>query len=138
MSRIGSCPRGFKAFQRTPALSFVQIYEAARSYPQSGVKDWKDVWRIYYYPEFGTASVMVRQGWNHLETQIDYNTGKVLAVDIRGKDLLEDIHELKFLGAHYWLTIPMSLIFMLSLISGVVMFFIQPVKTQVKRIFKAA
>ena len=111
-------PARIQGVSTTPSLSFVQIYEAARSYPQSGVKDWKDVWRIYYYPEFGTASVMVRQGWNHLETQIDYNTGKVLEVDIRGKDLLEDIHELKFLGAHYWLTIPMTIFLCLSLVSG--------------------
>jgi hypothetical protein len=116
-------PKKIPGVSSTPTLPFPAVYEAAQAVPAAGVKGWEDVWRIYYYPHDGTASVMVRHGTRPIETQIDFTTGKVLDVSERAKDLLEDIHEGKFYNAHLWWFLPTHLVALLLWLTGVVMAF---------------
>ena len=36
---------------KVPELEFVQALDTARQYPEYGVRDWEDVWRMYVYPD---------------------------------------------------------------------------------------
>lgn len=114
-------PKKIQGVSTTPTRPFPAMYEAAKAVPAAQVKSWEDVWRIYYYPNYGTASVMVRHGPRPVETQIDFNSGKVLDVSVRGKDLLEDIHEGKFYNAHLWWFLPTHLVALVLWLTGVVM-----------------
>jgi hypothetical protein len=66
---------------------------------------------------------MVRHGARPVETQIDFNTGSVLDVSVRTKDLLEDLHEGKFYNAHLWWFLPAHLVALVLWLSGVMMSF---------------
>lgn len=101
----------------TPQVSFVQLYETVRQQPESGIHDWKDLWRIYVYPNDGISAVRAK---NRQEFQIDSASGEVLQVAIRRKDWLEDIHEGKWQGLNLWLFLPVHILSLILWVTGAV------------------
>ena len=86
-----------------PTLSFEEALAKARAIPDIGVSEWKDVWRVYVYPARGLIQIRAK---NLQEIQLDAATGDVLQVAVRRTDLIEDIHEGRWMGANFWLFLP--------------------------------
>ena len=102
----------------TPKLEFEQALAKAALLPRRGVTNWPDVWRIYVYPSRGIVSIRAR---NRQQIQLDAQTGELLDVSIRRTDLIEDIHEGKWLGANLWLFLPIHIISIFLWLLGVIM-----------------
>ena len=100
-----------------PSLEFTQVLETARRYPEYGVKDWEDVWRIYVYPNQGVTTIRAK---NKQEFQIDSSTGEVLQVAVRRTDWLEDVHEGKWMGLNLWLFLPVHILSLVLWLTGAI------------------
>ena len=103
--------------EKIPQIEFVQILDTARQYPEYGVRDWQDVWRIYVYPDRGITTIRAQ---NRQEFQIDSTTGKVLQIATRRTDWLEDIHEGKWMGLNLWLFLPVHIISLILWLTGTI------------------
>ena len=100
-----------------PSVEYVQVLETARQVPDYGVNEWKDVWRVYVYPNQGTTTVRAK---NRQELQIDSATGEVLQVAVRRTDWLEDIHEGKWNGLNLWLFLPVHVLSLFLWLTGAI------------------
>ena len=100
-----------------PSWEFTQALETARKYPEYGVKDWEDVWRIYVYPNQGITTIRAK---NKQEFQIDSSTGEVLQVAVRRTDWLEDVHEGKWMGLNLWLFLPVHILSLVLWLTGAI------------------
>ena len=100
-----------------PSLEFTQVLETARQYPEYGVKDWEDVWRVYVYPDKGITTIRAK---NKQEFQIDSSTGEVLQVAVRRTDWLEDVHEGKWMGLNLWLFLPVHILSLILWLTGTI------------------
>ena len=100
-----------------PNIEFTQVLETARQYPEYGVKDWEDVWRIYVYPNQGITTIRAK---NKQEFQIDSSTGEVLQVAVRRTDWLEDLHEGKWMGLNLWLFLPVHILSLILWLTGTI------------------
>lgn len=100
-----------------PSLEFARVLETARQYPEYGVKDWEDVWRVYVYPDRGITTIRAK---NKQEFQIDSSTGDVLQVAIRRTDWLEDVHEGKWMGLNLWLFLPVHILSLVLWLTGAI------------------
>ena len=100
-----------------PSLEFTQALETARKYPEYGVKDWEDVWRVYVYPNQGITTIRAK---NKQEFQIDSSTGEVLQVAVRRTDWLEDVHEGKWMGLNLWLFLPVHILSLVLWLTGAI------------------
>ena len=103
-----------------PEIEFVQVLETARQLPEYDVQEWKDVWRIYVYPNKGITTVRAK---NRQELQIDSSTGEVLQVAIRRLDWLENIHEGKWMGLNLWLFLPVHILSLILWLTGTIVAF---------------
>ena len=102
---------------KVPELEFVQVLSVARQYPEYGVRDWEDVWRMYVYPDKGITTIRAE---NRQEFQIDSATGDVLQVATRRTDWLEDIHEGKWMGLNLWLFLPVHILSLILWLTGTI------------------
>ncbi len=100
-----------------PQIEFTQVLDTARQFPEYGVQDWKDVWRIYVYPNKGVTTIRAE---NRQEFQIDSATGEVLQVAVRRTDWLEDIHEGKWMGLNLWLFLPVHIVSLILWVTGAI------------------
>ena len=100
-----------------PKIEFPQVLETARQFPEYGVSDWKDVWRVYVYPNKGITTIRAQ---NRQEFQIDSATGEVLQVAIRRTDWLEDVHEGKWMGLNLWLFLPVHILSLVLWLTGAI------------------
>lgn len=100
-----------------PQVEFTQVLETASQTPDSGVKDWQDVWRVYVYPNQGITTVRAK---NRQELQIDSATGDVLQLATRRTDWLEDIHEGKWMGLNLWLFLPVHILSLILWLTGAI------------------
>ena len=100
-----------------PTLEFDRVLETARQYPEYGVEDWKDVWRVYVYPNEGVTTIRAK---NKQEFQIDSSTGEVLQVAVRRTDWLEDVHEGKWMGLNLWLFLPVHILSLVLWLTGTI------------------
>ncbi len=100
---------------KVPQIEFAQVLETAQQLPEYGVQEWKDVWRVYVYPNKGVTTIRAK---NRQEFQIDSATGEVLQVAIRRTDWLEDIHEGKWMGMNLWLFLPVHILALLLWVTG--------------------
>ncbi|AOY83732.1 PepSY-associated TM helix domain-containing protein [Moorena producens JHB] len=100
-----------------PEVEFVQVLDTARQMPEYGVENWKDVWRVYVYPNKGITTIRAK---NRQEFQIDSTTGEVLQVAIRRTDWLEDIHEGKWHKLNLWLFLPVHVLSLFLWVTGAV------------------
>lgn len=101
----------------TPQIEFAQVLETAQRLPEYGVQDWKDVWRVYVYPNQGVTTIRAK---NRQEFQIDSSSGDILQVATRRTDWLEDIHEGKWHGLNLWLFLPVHILSLLLWLTGAV------------------
>ena len=100
-----------------PKIEFPQVLETARQFPEYGVSDWKDVWRVYVYPNKGITTIRAQ---NRQEFQIDSATGEVLQVAVRRTDWLEDVHEGKWMGLNLWLFLPVHILSLVLWLTGAI------------------
>lgn len=100
-----------------PKIEFVQALETARQFPEYGVADWKDVWRVYVYPNQGITTIRAK---NRQEFQIDSTTGEVLQVAVRRTDWLENVHEGKWMGLNLWLFLPVHILSLVLWLTGTI------------------
>ncbi|MFG6093832.1 PepSY domain-containing protein [Leptothoe sp. ISB3NOV94-8A] len=100
-----------------PAIEFTQALETAQQRPSYGVEDWKDVWRLYVYPDQGVTTIRAK---NHQELQLDSATGDILQVAVRRTDWLEDVHEGKWHELNLWLFLPVHVLSLLLWLTGTV------------------
>jgi uncharacterized iron-regulated membrane protein len=108
---------------KTPAIPLETMLEAARSHPDVGVKGWDDIERIDIQPGKGIAKVLARSRW---EIQVDLKTGEVLQVAYRRSDLIESLHDGSWFhdGAKMWVFLPVALIVLGLLGTGIYLFFL--------------
>jgi len=100
-----------------PELQFTEVMRKANLISGVDLSRWEDVWRFYVYPNEGVVSVRSRNSW---QTQFDLNTGELLDLSVRRTDLIEDIHEGKWMGANLWLFLPVHVISIFMWFFGVV------------------
>lgn len=103
-----------------PQMEFVQMLETAQQTPDAGVGEWKDVWRMYVYPNEGVTTIRAE---NKQETQIDSQTGEVLQVATRRTDWLEDVHEGKWMGLNLKLFLPVHILSLFLWLTGTIVAF---------------
>lgn len=100
-----------------PQLQFTQILATARQYPEYGVENWEDVWRMYVYPDRGISTIRAA---NKQEFQIDSTTGEVLQVAVRRTDWLEDLHEGNWMGLNLRLFLPVHILSLILWLTGTI------------------
>ena len=100
-----------------PQIEFVQVLETARQTPEYDVQEWKDIWRVYVYPNKGITTIRAK---NREELQLDSETGEVLQIATRRTDWLEDIHEGKWMGMNLWLFLPVHILSLILWVTGAV------------------
>ncbi|MEM6254073.1 MAG: PepSY-associated TM helix domain-containing protein [Cyanobacteria bacterium P01_D01_bin.156] len=100
-----------------PQMEFVQVLETARQTSNFNVQDWKDVWRVYVYPNKGITTIRAK---NRQELQVDSSTGEVLQVAIRRTDWLEDIHEGKWMGLNLTFFLPVHILSLFLWLTGTI------------------
>ena len=109
----------------TPKVEIVDIFESAKEYPQYDISEWKDVWRIYVYPNKGVSTVRAK---NRNELQFDSETGELLQAQVRRADFLEDLHEGKLadiglVDMNLWLFLPVNILSLVLWLTGFLVLF---------------
>ena len=110
-----------------PSLSFEQILTVVKTVESAQISSWDDIDRLDVRPSKGMLKVRSN---NNVEIQIDSGSGEVLQVAIRRTDFIESIHDGTFFekNANLWLMLPVALISIVLLISGVILFFVPYLK----------
>ena len=109
-------PERQQGVSKIPTLEFTEILETAKKLKGLKLNSWDEVWRIYIYPNDGIVSVRTKDLW---EAQFDSNTGELLDLSVRRTDLLEDIHEGKWLKANWWFFLPAHIVAIIAWFFGV-------------------
>lgn len=124
-------PPTAKSATAEPSLAFEQILSVAKSVDSAQIKTWKDIDRLDVRPNKGIIKI---RSENDVEIQIDSGTGEILHVAVRRSDFIESIHDGTFFekNANLWLVLPVTLIFIFILITGVILF-INPFLNKNKR-----
>lgn len=120
-------PPTIKGQSIEPTLSFEQILTVAKSVDSAQISSWDDINRLDVRPNKGMLKVRSN---NDVEIQIDSGSGEVLHVAIRRSDFIESIHDGTFFekNANLWLMLPVALISIVLLITGVILFFVPYLK----------
>jgi uncharacterized iron-regulated membrane protein len=107
----------------TPAISMDALLVAARSSPETEVRDWADIERIDMQPNRGVAKVQARNRW---EVQVDLQTGEVLQVAYRRSDVIEQLHDGSWFHdrAKLYLFLPSAVVVLGLWLSGIYLFFL--------------
>lgn len=124
-------PPTIKGTSPVPSLSFEQILSAAQSVDSAEIYNWDDINRLDVRPTKGLIKIRSN---NDVEIQIDSGSGEVLHVAIRRSDFIESIHDGTFFekNANLWLMLPVGIISVILLFTGVILFF-QPYFKKKKR-----
>lgn len=125
-------PPTVKGQSNTPTLSFEQVLTIAKSIEMAEISSWGDINRLDVRPTKGLIKIRSN---NDVEIQIDSGTGKVLHVAIRRSDFIESIHDGTFFekNANLWLMLPVGIVSILLLFTGVILFFQPYFKKNKKR-----
>lgn len=117
-------PPTVKGTSEQPTLEFQQVLTIAKSITIAEISNWKDIDRLDVRPNKGLIKIRSN---NDVEIQIDSGTGDILHVAVRRSDFIESIHDGTFFEkrANLWLMLPVGIISLLLLITGVILF-IQP------------
>ena len=118
-----------KGSEGAPTLQFTDALKKARFIPIAGIAEWKDVWRVYVYPSKGVVSIRAKNFW---QIQFDANSGELLDLSVRRTDVLEDVHEGRWMGVNLWLFLPIHVLSVMLWILGVIMGF-RSIVTTIKR-----
>ena len=124
-------PHELRGRGSTPSISFDHVLAVARTVPEAGIREWKDVDRVDVRPSRGILKVTSRTRW---ELQICIETGALLQSAYRRSDLIESIHDGSFF--HPWaklgLFLPVGLSLVLMLVSGLYLFWL-PLSVKARR-----
>lgn len=114
-----------------PALSLPQILQIARTVPEAGIADWKDIDRFDVRPGKGIVKVQSVSRW---ELQLDLATGRVLQSAYRRSDLIESLHDGSFFSdaAKLWVFLPSGVIVLLLWVTGIYLYLL-PWRTRARR-----
>ena len=106
-----------------PIISFAQMLDAAKAFPEVQIAGWEDVDRIDVQPGRGLAKLQLHNRW---EIQIDTTTGEILQTAVRRSDVIEQIHDGTFFAdwVKYLLFLPAGIVLLVLWLSGVWMFFL--------------
>ena len=96
-------PERAQGISTTPSIAFTDVLEKVKKIKGLEVDKWKNIHRVYVYPNEGNISVRTKKRW---QVQFDAETGELLDLSVRRTDLIEDIHEGKWLGANLWFFLP--------------------------------
>ena len=120
-------PPTIKGQSAQPTLSFEQILTVAKTVESAQISSWDDIDRLDVRPSKGMLKVRSN---NDVEIQIDSGSGEVLHVAVRRSDFIESIHDGTFFekNANLWLMLPVALISIVLLITGVILFFLPYLK----------
>ena len=77
-------------------LDYQKILEIAKSIPEMKVDSYKDIWRVFIYPQYNIATIRQSNKINNQEVQINLQTAEIIKVTPRVTDWIEDIHEGRF------------------------------------------
>ncbi|MEL7482079.1 MAG: PepSY domain-containing protein [Pseudomonadota bacterium] len=107
--------------EQIPEISYQQMVEAARAYPETQISEWSDIDRIDVRPDKGIAKVRAKSGW---EIQIDTRTSDVLNVAYRRSDLIESIHDGSFFAGwvKLYLFLPAGVLLVIMWGTGIYLF----------------
>lgn len=116
-------PPTMKAPGKVPTIGWNQILEAVKSQPQAGINDWEDIQRVDVQPQKGIIKVLGKNLW---EVQVDFQSGKVLQTAVRRSDWIETLHDGSWFheGAKLYLFLPVAVLVLGLLISGLYLFFL--------------
>lgn len=114
-------PPTIKGTSSVPSLEFKQVLTIVKSIKAAEINDWEDINRLDVRPNKGLIKIRSN---NDIEIQIDSGTGKVLHVAMRRSDFIESIHDGTFFekSANLWLMLPVGIISLILLITGVILF----------------
>jgi hypothetical protein len=114
-------PKTMRGTTKIPTLSFKEILAVANTVPKAKIKKWKDVNRLDVRPKKGVIKIRAKNSW---EIQIDHQTGKILQVEYRRSDLIEEIHDGSFFHKHakLWLFLPSAIILTILWGTGIYLF----------------
>ncbi len=120
-------PPTIKGQSAQPTLSFERILTVAKTVESAQISSWDDIDRLDVRPSKGMLKIRSN---NDVEIQIDSGSGEVLHVAIRRSDFIESIHDGTFFekNANLWLMLPVALISIVLLITGVILFFVPYLK----------
>lgn len=120
-------PPTIKGQSAQPTLSFEQILTVAKTVESAQISSWDDIDRLDVRPSKGMLKVRSN---NDVEIQIDSGSGEVLHVAVRRSDFIESIHDGTFFekNANLWLMLPVALISIVLLITGIILFFVPYLK----------
>lgn len=106
---------------QVPAVSMLQILEAARSVPQAQISGWEDIDRLDVRPGKGIVKVAANNRW---EVQVDLGTGAVLQSAYRRSDLIEQLHDGSWFHdtAKLWIFLPSGLVVLGLWLTGLYLF----------------
>lgn len=132
-------PSTIKGVERNsvPSQPFQTLFDAAKSVPEAGIKDWSDLDRFDVKPGKGIVKFVSDSNW---EVQIDSHTAEILQVAYRRSDIIEAIHD----GSYFadWmklgLFLPAGIVLLILWITGIYLFFLPHVKKAQKKRKKQA
>lgn len=120
-------PPTARGAEQIPTIAFAKVLDVAKTIESAEIDSWEDVDRLDVRPGRGIIKI---RGNNRVEIQIDATSGEVLHVAQRNSDLIESIHDGTFFekNANLWLMLPVAIIALLLLITGVILFFLPYMK----------
>ena len=77
-------------------IDYQKMIEIAKGIPEAGMASYKDVWRVFVYPQYGIATLRQSNKIKNYEVQFDLKTGELIRATPRLTDWVEDIHEGRF------------------------------------------
>jgi len=118
-------PATKKTADKELLISFEQMLQQLQSIDTLSIHSWEDVSRIDIQPDKGIAKITAR---NNYEIQLGLAKGDILQIAYRRSDLIESLHDGSFFheNAKYLYSLPTAVVLLLSLITGVILFF-QPI-----------
>lgn len=114
-------PPTIKGVAKVPTLSFEQILQISSTVPEGKIVTWKDIDRLDVRPQKGVVKVRAK---NHMEIQIDNNTGDILQAQHRRSDFIEAIHDGSYFHKHakFWIFLPASIFLLFIWATGMYLF----------------
>jgi uncharacterized iron-regulated membrane protein len=124
-------PAEQRTANRVPSVSMQQIFDAAKSVPQTEIRSWDDIDRFDVRPGKGIVKVAAV---NHWEVQVDLASGKVLQSAYRRSDLIEQMHDGSWFHelAKLWVFLPSAVVVLGLWVTGLYLFLL-PFRARAKK-----
>jgi uncharacterized iron-regulated membrane protein len=115
-----------------PQASFEDMFAAAMSVDEAGIKSWQDLDRVDIKPNKGVVKFIATSNW---EVQVDTSTAEVLSYSFRRSDVIEAIHDGTWFAdwTKLGLFLPAAVVLFFLWITGIYLFFLPHYKNWQKR-----